>query len=322
MDPSRPTPLVSIVLPTFGRLHYLRPTVDCIRRQSFEDWELLVADDGSDAETREYLRALATESRVRVIWLAHTGVPARVRNAALREARGQYVAFLDSDDLWEPQKLARQIQTLQERPGCQWSYTGFVQIDGSGQILLDAPHGRWVPCDGWIFESLVAGPFLPIRTPCVLASRELIARCGGFDEAIRSGEDYDLWLRLALESQVAVVDEPLVQVRRHEENHSQDWEAAYAGRDYSLAKLGRRVDNERWRALLRLERTTNALNRAAIHASRDNSAPMMRTLWRSLPYSWMSPRWWFGLVKIPLRPYVPRALVDAYRKHRYSAGAP
>src|SRR6185312_17059667 len=98
MDPSRPTPLVSVVLPTFGRLHYLRPTVDCIRRQSFEDWELLVADDGSDAETREYLRALATESRVRVIWLAHTGVPAIVRNTALHEARGEYVAFLDSDD--------------------------------------------------------------------------------------------------------------------------------------------------------------------------------------------------------------------------------
>lgn len=321
MDPAGPSPLVSIVLPTFGRLHYLRPAVDCIRRQSFEDWELLVADDGSDAQTREYLRTLATDPRVRITWLSHTGIPAVVRNAALREARGSYVAFQDSDDLWVPQKLARQIQTLRDRPECQWSYTGFSQIDGSGQSLLNAPHGQWVPCEGWIFESLVVGPFLPIRTPSVLASRELIARCGGFDEAIRSGEDYDLWLRLALESQVAVVDEPLVQVRRHEENHSHDWEAAYIGRDYSLAKLERRVGDRRQRALLRTERTTNALNRAAIHASRDNPARMMRTLWRSLPYSWRSPRWWFGLLKIPLRPYVPQALVDAYRKRRYSAGA-
>ena len=321
MDPAGPPPLVSIVLPTFGRLHYLRLTVDCIRRQSFEDWELLVADDGSDADTREYLRALATESRVKVIWLEHTGVPAIARNAALREARGKYVAFLDSDDLWKPQKLARQIQTLQARPECQWSYTGFSQIDASGQILLNAPHGRWVPCEGWIFESLLVGPFLPIRTPSVLAKRELIARCGGFDEAIRSGEDYDLWLRLALESQVAVVDEPLVEVRRHEENYSHDWETAYAGRDYSLAKLAQRVGDARRRALLRTERTTNALNLAALHAAHSNSARMMRTLWRSLPYSWTSPRWWFGLLKIPLRPFVPQALVDAYRKRRYSAGA-
>src|SRR5689334_3462667 len=107
-----PQPLVAIVLPTFGRLHYLRSTVDCIYRQTFEDWELIIADDGSDAETREYLHS-AGDSRVRVIWLSHTGVPAIVRNAALREARARYVAFLDSDDLWAPQKLERQVQTLQ-----------------------------------------------------------------------------------------------------------------------------------------------------------------------------------------------------------------
>lgn len=316
-----PQPLVSIVLPTFGRLHYLRSTVECIYRQTCEDWELLIADDGSDPQTREYLSSLTSEPRVKVIWLAHTGVPAIVRNAALREARATYVAFLDSDDLWVPQKLARQIQTLQARPGCQWSYTGFAQIDGAGQILMNAPHGQWHPCEGWIFESLVAGPLLPIRTPSVLVSRELLTRCGGFDEAIRSGEDCDLWLRLALESQVVVVDEPLAQVRRHEENYSHDWEAAFAGRDYSLAKLQRQVGDERRRALLRAERTTNALRLAALHASRGNPARMTRALWRSMPYSWMSPRWWFGLMKIPLRPYVPQALVDVYRKRRGSAGA-
>jgi glycosyltransferase involved in cell wall biosynthesis len=310
-------PLVSIVLPTFGRLHYLRSTVDCVYRQTFEDWEILIADDGSDADTQDYLRTLASESRVRVVWLSHTGVPAIVRNAALREARTEYVAFLDSDDLWLPQKLERQFQVLRARPDCHWSYTGFSQIDGSGQMLINAPHGQWTPREGWVFEHLVAGPFLPIRTPSVLANRELIMRCGGFDEALRSGEDYDLWLRLALESQVAVVDEPLIQVRRHEHNYSHNWEAAFAGRDYSLAKLRSRCGGKR-RALLRSERTKNALNLAATHAWRGNPAQMMRALWRSLPYSWMSPRWWFGLLKIPLRPYIPQALVDTYRKRRRS----
>lgn len=321
MGPAMSPPLVSIVLPTFGRLHYLRSTVDCIYRQTFEDWELVIADDGSDSQTREYLGSLAGEPRVRVLWLSHTGVPAIVRNAALREARARYVAFLDSDDLWVPQKLARQIQTLQARPSCQWSYTGFSQIDSSGQILMNAPHGEWMPYEGWIFEPLVVGSLLPIRTPSVLASRELITRCGGFDEAIRSGEDYDLWLRLALESEVAVVDEPLVQVRRHEENHSRDWEEAFLGRDYSLAKLQSRIADRRRRALLRTERTKNTLRLAAIHASLGNYARMMSALWQSTPYSWTSPRWWLGLLKIPLRPYVPQALVDAYRKRRRIAGA-
>lgn len=316
-----PPPLVSIVLPAFGRLHHLRSTVDCIYRQTFADWELLIGDDGSDSQTREYLHSLASECRVRVIWLEHTGVPAIVRNAALREARGTYVAFLDSDDLWVPQKLARQVQTLQARPDCQWSYTGFVQIDGSGQVLLNAPHGQWHPCQGWIFEPLVVGPFLPVRTPCVLVSRELLTRCAGFDEALRSGEDVDLWLRLALESQVAVVDEPLVQVRRHEENYSRDWEAALAGREHSLAKLQNRIDDPRRRRLLRNERTRNALNLAWIHASRGNTARMVCALWQSTPYSWMSPRWWFGLLKTLTRLYVPRSLVDVYRKRRGSVGA-
>ena len=98
-------PLVSIILPTFGRLEYLRQTVASVYRQTLRDWELIVADDGSDAETRAYLRTLEADSRVRLLWLTHTGIPAIVRNSAARSAGGEYVAFLDSDDLWAPEKL-------------------------------------------------------------------------------------------------------------------------------------------------------------------------------------------------------------------------
>ena len=80
-------PVVSIILPTFGRLQYLRPTVASVYRQTLRDWELIVADDGSDRETRGYLRTLEADSRVKLLWLTHTGIPALVRNAALREAR-------------------------------------------------------------------------------------------------------------------------------------------------------------------------------------------------------------------------------------------
>jgi glycosyltransferase involved in cell wall biosynthesis len=314
------SPLASIILPTFERLQYLRLTVDCVHRQTCSDWELIVSDDGSGADTREYLRTLASDARVKLVWLPHSGIPAVVRNAALRVATGQYVAFLDSDDLWAPQKLARQLDVLQARPACRWSYTGFSQIDGDGRPLVNAPHGTWLPYEGSIFERLVVGPLLPIRTPAVLAERGLIEQAGGFDESIRSGEDYDLWLRLALRSEAAVVDEALVQVRRHEHNHSHDWESAFVGRDYSLAKLQRAVDPER-RSLLRSERTRNALRLAATHASLGNHARMVRALWQSLPYSWVDPRWWYGLLKIPVRPHVPQVIVDAYRRRRRNADA-
>ena len=310
-------PVVSIILPTFGRLRYLRPTVASVYRQTLQDWELIVADDGSDAETSDYLRALEADSRVRLLWLTHTGIPAIVRNAALREARGEYVAFLDSDDLWAPEKLSRQVAILHSRPLCGWCYTAISHIDGSGQPLTEPLFGPWLPCDGAVFERLVTGPVV-IRTPTVLAVRELVARAGGFDETIRSGEDYDLWLRLALLSDVALLDEPLVQVRRHEANYTENWEIAFNGRDHSLEKLQGTVDADK-RTLLRAERTRNALILAARHASLGNPGRMLRALCRALPYSWRSLPWWLALVKTPMRPYVPQRLVDALRRHRRTA---
>ncbi len=127
---------VSIILPTFGRLEYLRATVASVYRQTLQDWELIIADDGSDAETRAYLRTLEADSRVRLLWLTHTGIPAVVRNGALREARGEYVAFLDSDDLWAPEKLSRQVAMLRSRPLCGWCYNG------------DFPHRRLRAANG------------------------------------------------------------------------------------------------------------------------------------------------------------------------------
>jgi len=308
--------MVSVILPTFGRLQYLRPTLVSVYRQTFQDWELIIADDGSDTETGDYLRTEA-DSRVRLLWLTHTGIPAIVRNAALREARGEYVAFHDSDDLWAPDKLAQQVAILRSRPMCGWCYTAISHIDGSGQPLTEPLFGPWLPCDGAVFERLVTGPVV-IRTPSVLAARELVARAGGFDETIRSGEDYDLWLRLALLSDVALLDQPLVQVRRHEANYSQNWEIAFTGRDHTLEKLQATVDIDR-RALLRTERTRNALTLAARHASLGNPVHTLRALYRALPYSWSSPLWWLALVKTPLRPYVPQRLVDAYRRRRGAA---
>ena len=310
-------PVVSIILPTFGRLQYLRPTVASVYRQTLQDWELIVADDGSDAETLAYLRTLETDSRVTLLCLTHTGIPAMVRNAALRQARGEYVAFLDSDDLWAPDKLSRQVAILRSRPMCGWCYTAISHIDGSGQPLTEPVFGPWLPCDGAVFERLVTGPVV-IRTPTVLAARELVAKVDGFDETIRSGEDYDLWLRLALVSDVALLDEPLVQVRRHEANYTEDWEIAFTGRDHTLKKLQGTVGTDR-RTLLRTERTRSALILAATHASLGNRFQMLRALCRALPYSWNSPLWWLALVKTPLRPYIPQRLVDAYRRRRRAA---
>lgn len=310
-------PAVSVVVPSFNRLRFLRPAIDSVCAQTFTDWELIIADDGSELETRQYLQSLENPPRVTVVWLPHTGRPSIVRNAAVRRAAGEYVAFLDSDDLWAPTKLDRQIGTLRARPTCRWSYTAFVGVDACGNPLPEEARRRWVPYDGDIFEQ-VATTRAAIRTPSVLASRELIVRAGGFDEAMTAAEDYDLWLRLALYSEVAIVDEPLVYVRHHDENHTLEWQSAFLGRDRSLSLRQQLVDAGR-RSLLRRERMRNALKLAATHAELGAQGCMLRALWESLPFCWAYPQWWFGILKTVLRPYVPRRLLEFHRKRRRDA---
>ena len=308
------TAIVSVILPTFNRLRFLRPTIESVYAQTFTDWELIIADDGSDLETRQYLQSLASDPRVLVVWLSHTGRPSMVRNAALLRAAGEYVAFLDSDDLWATRKLERQIETLRARVNCRWSYTAFLQVDGSGNPTPEEAQRPWVPHEGDIFEQVVTGR-ASLRTPSVLATRQLIAQAGGFDEGLLSGEDYDLWLRLALYSEVAVVDEPLVYVRRHPDSHTSDWQSAFVGRDRSLRRRQQLVDAGR-RSLLREERMKNALKLAATHAELGAHGRMLRALWESLPYSWTYPRWWLSGLKTVLRPYLPRRLLEFYWKRR------
>jgi glycosyltransferase involved in cell wall biosynthesis len=308
---------VSVILPTFNRLRFLRPAVESVYAQTFTDWELVIADDGSDLETRQYLQSLANEPRVTLLCLTHSGRPATVRNAALSRALGQYVAFLDSDDLWAARKLERQLETLRARPSCGWSYTGFLRVDAHGTPLPEEKLRPWVPYQGHIFEQVVTGR-ASIRTPSVLASRQLLARAGGFDEALLSAEDYDLWMRLALHSEVAIVDEPLVQVRYHDENHTREWQSAYLGRDRSLSRAQALVDSGR-RALLRRERMRNALQLAATHAQLGEPARMLRALWQSLPFCWTYPRWWLVGTKTALRAYLPRRVLEFYRERRRSA---
>jgi glycosyltransferase involved in cell wall biosynthesis len=122
-------PFVSVIVPTFNRLQYLRPALESVFAQTLTDWELLIADDGSSSPTKEYLETLIEPGRTSVFFFEHTGNPSKLRNVALREARGEYVAFQDSDDLWLPRKLEMQIGSLRCHPTRSWSHTKYVFID-------------------------------------------------------------------------------------------------------------------------------------------------------------------------------------------------
>ena len=110
---------VSVILPTYNRLPLLRQAVESVVHQTRGDWECIVADDGSTDGTHDHLSELR-DRRIRVVSLVHSGSPPIARNAAIATARGEWIAFLDSDDLWHPSKLEVQLRSLAEHPHCGW----------------------------------------------------------------------------------------------------------------------------------------------------------------------------------------------------------
>src|ERR1700743_88430 len=167
--PNADMPSVSVILPVFNRLEFLRSAVESVFAQTYEDWEMIVADDGSAAETAAYLDSIVA-SRVRILRLSHSGNPSKVRNCAIAAARGRYLAFLDSDDIWASSKLERQISAMTDRQQSRWSYTLCNHIDENGRPV---PRRRRTPAvfsEGWIFEQLLRLQF-SIAMPTLVAER-------------------------------------------------------------------------------------------------------------------------------------------------------
>jgi glycosyltransferase involved in cell wall biosynthesis len=207
------TPAVSIVLPTYNRLPLLRKTIASVVEQTFGDWELIVADDGSTDDTRDYLEAI-DDPRVRPLWMEHRGDLTSARSAGLKHARSKWVAFIDSDDLWLPGKLELQLRRLAAQPECRWSYTGYSLIDAAGTPLPERSDLLPRPVSGHILEPLLRFK-LSTPLPTMLVQRSLIEEIGGFDETIPIHSDYDFALRLAARSEVLALPDILTLVREH-----------------------------------------------------------------------------------------------------------
>jgi glycosyltransferase involved in cell wall biosynthesis len=283
-------PTVSIVVPVYNRPDYLRVAVASVLRQTCADWEMILADDGSSEETCAYLRSL-DDPRISVLWLGHTGVPAAVRNAAIRRARGRYIAFLDSDDLWEPTKLAAQLEAMRASPGCRWSYTAPGLIDPEGRRLSRDGHAPWIGYTADIVERLLRHQ-AQVATPAVMVERSLIAEVGGFDEQQRFAEDHDLWIRLALANTVVAVPELLTVVRIGKRvSIGLDRIAAYEGWVRLYARLATSLPVRRWRALARRRYLERIVVLARLYAEAGRTRKAWAALARGARAGWWRPIW-------------------------------
>jgi glycosyltransferase involved in cell wall biosynthesis len=308
-------PAVSIIMPTFNRIRFLPDAIDSIFSQTFTEWELIIADDGSDAETKTYLQSLG-DPRVKVIWLSHTGRPSIVSNVALREARGEYVAFLDSDDLWLPRKLDAQIASLRRHPARQWSYTRFALVDESGKPTASTRDRDRAAPTGWVLEKLLRGEAV-IAQPSVLVSRQLLEQLGPFDEELVMCYDDELWFRLAAHSEIDSVDEPLTLVRRHGQHSGSD---AQAWRDRRrVFEKALRVNHVAYLyPILRKLRAETSAGLAKSQARYGNRLDALVTLFLSVPHSWRYPSSWLSAVFVTADRFAPQSMRMLFRRYRQS----
>lgn len=186
-------PLISVVIPAYNAAAYIGPTLDSVFAQTFTDFEVIVVNDGSP-DTAALESALAPyRSKIRYIRQENRG-PSGARNAAIKDARGRYVAFLDSDDVWLPQHLARQVEMLQADSSLGLVYSNAVHIEDGravGVAFDNTPQSLPVDFDALLEERAT------VNTSSTVASRRAIMEAGLFDEQMRRCEDFDLWLRMA-----------------------------------------------------------------------------------------------------------------------------
>jgi len=285
--------MVSVVLPTYGRLPLLRKAVASVIGQTFSDWELIVVDDGSTDDTRAYLETI-DDPRIRAIGLEHRGITS-ARNAGLRLARGEWVAFHDSDDLWLPEKLEWQLRRLIAQPTCRWSYTGYSFIDTEGAPLPERSALLPRPVSGYILEPVLRFE-VSTAVPTMLVHRSLIEEIGGFDPTMLFLSDYDFILRLAARSEVCALSETLALVREHPDRTTARLRPAdlHADQEHSFRKAAAAATNRKLRVLclrqcaVQLARQASALSREGSHTAALAAlirairiTPFKKAIWRT-----------------------------------------
>ena len=211
-------PRVSVVIPVYNRASLIERAIRSVEGQTVRGWEVVIVDDGSTDDTPERLTARSSE-RIRLSRQANAGQGA-ARNRAIRDARADVIAFLDSDDEWLPDKLERQLSILDTKPAVGLVF-GDAEIHSPGSPPTRLSTAAR-PTRGHVTEALLRENF--IATSTVVVRRALVEQAGGFDEGafFRNVEDYDLWLKVSSLTEFDFVSETVTRYHRHGENSSRD----------------------------------------------------------------------------------------------------
>ena len=201
-------PPVTVVIPTFNRASVIGRAIRSVLGQTCQDWELIVVDDGSTDGTEQAVRGLS-DNRIKYIRHDRNGGGGAARNTGIRHAQGEYVAFLDSDDEWLPEKLQKDLEVFRNSDlSVGLVYTSKMILDETGRVL----ETRVATRSGWVYEALLDSNFIGSCSR-VTVKREALQRVSGYDETLVAHQDWDLWLKVARVCKVGCVAYCLV--KRH-----------------------------------------------------------------------------------------------------------
>lgn len=228
------SPTVSVIMAAYNAARYIGSAIESVQAQTFSDWELIVVNDGSKDETGAIAEQFAAaDKRIQVLHQANSGAPGRARNAALAVAKGQFIAFLDADDLYSSERLEILVNALRSNLSCALVFHDFATIGADGATkrpavlrelaFLRQSHLQPVQKSGDLFRfDIRLGAFLmtdyvAVWTSAVLINTQVIPlREIRFEHQLIIGEDLDLWLRLLLNAPVIFMDKVLAFYRKHE----------------------------------------------------------------------------------------------------------
>ena len=210
---------VDVIIPLYNNEIYAVEAIKSVLAQTYPVRNVIVVDDGStDSSATIIEQHFAEDARVCIIRGDHRGLPA-TRNRGIAESDADFIAFLDSDDLWLPIKIEQQIKRFDDCPDAGAIYCDYTIINEKG---IPVPHIYRDPprLHGDIFNALLEGNLLSGSASAIIIKRALFAQAGLFDESLSFAEDWDMWLRLAKIAKIEFVDQPLVLIRRHERQMS------------------------------------------------------------------------------------------------------
>jgi len=267
-------PKVSVILPTYNRAYIIEKSIQSVLNQTYQDFEIIVIDDGSIDNTEEIIKELQEkDNRIRYLRLNINKGASHARNEGIKIAQGEYITFQDSDAEWMPEKLEKQIKAIENN--LKIIYTGLWRIEGGNKYYI--PDKYISQKEGYIYKKLLKGGF--VDTVSLMVNKECFKKVGVFDEKLPLHEDWDLAIRLSKYYEFKLIDEPLFISQCYKDSISLNQDAKMKAIELIYLKYHNEINRD-----IKLRKSWSFLfnNVAKLYLKKNNNNKARQLYWRAI----------------------------------------